>query len=98
MALGETLAAADEAEAGGAGLEAARVKYLWRRLVVALIFIVPLSGVSVLLSLFPAYRFYNQQVGDLLQQLERYEDAASVYQDLLEFAPGSDRGWKGLGQ
>ena len=49
-------------------------------------------------QLFPAYRFYNQQVGDLLQQLGRFEDAAAAYQDLLEFAPGSDRGWKGLGE
>jgi hypothetical protein len=50
------------------------------------------------IQLFPAYRFYHQQVGDLLQQLGRFEDAAAAYQDLLEFAPGSYRGWKGLGE
>jgi tetratricopeptide (TPR) repeat protein len=50
------------------------------------------------LSLFPAYRFYNLQVGDLLLQLGQYEDAAAAYQNLLEFAPGSDQGWKGLGE
>ena len=31
--------------------------YLRRRLIVALVFFVPLSDLSVLLSLFPAYRF-----------------------------------------
>jgi tetratricopeptide (TPR) repeat protein len=50
------------------------------------------------LYLFPAYRFYNLQVGDLLQQMGQYEDAAAAYQDLLEFAPGSGQGWKGLGE
>jgi P-type Cu+ transporter len=44
-------------EAGGANADAARVAYLRRRLIVALIFFVPLSDLSVLLSLFPAYRF-----------------------------------------
>src|SRR5712664_3749214 len=41
----------------GAEADAARVAYLRRRLIVALVFFVPLSDVSVLLSLFPAYRF-----------------------------------------
>ena len=40
-------------DAGGAGPEAARVAYLRRRLIVALVFFVPLSDLSVLLSLFP---------------------------------------------
>jgi P-type Cu+ transporter len=41
-------------EAGGANADALRVGYLRRRLIVALIFFVPLSDLSVLLSLFPA--------------------------------------------
>jgi tetratricopeptide (TPR) repeat protein len=49
-------------------------------------------------ELFPAYRSYNLQVGDLLQQLEQYQAAVSAYQDLLEFAPQHDQGWKGLGE
>src|SRR5579859_5260138 len=39
------------------GADAELVAYLKRRLLVALAFFVPLSDVSVLLSLFPAYRF-----------------------------------------
>jgi len=45
----------------GAGADAARVAYLRRRLIVALVFFVPLSDLSVLLSLFPAYRFPGWQ-------------------------------------
>jgi Cu+-exporting ATPase len=44
------------AAAAGAG-DDARVRYLRRRLIVALVFFVPLSDLSVLLSLFPSYRF-----------------------------------------
>ncbi len=39
----------------------ARVAYLRRRLILALVFFVPLSDVSVLLSLFPSYRFPGWQ-------------------------------------
>jgi P-type Cu+ transporter len=46
---------------GGAGREAARVAYLRRRLIVALVFFVPLSDLSVLLSLFPWARFPGWQ-------------------------------------
>ncbi|HTX84556.1 MAG TPA: heavy metal translocating P-type ATPase [Streptosporangiaceae bacterium] len=48
--------AADEA-----GPDAARVAYLRRRLIVALVFFVPLSDLSVQLSLFPAFRFPGWQ-------------------------------------
>jgi len=48
------------APAGG-GPDAARVAYLRRRMIVALVFFVPLSDLSVLLSLFPAYRFWGWQ-------------------------------------
>jgi P-type Cu+ transporter len=55
---GADLAGADAAEAaasaGWAGSDAARAAYLRRRLIVALVFFVPLSDLSVLLSLFPA--------------------------------------------
>jgi len=44
----------------GVGADAVRA-YLRRRLIVALVFFVPLSDVSVLLSLFPAYRFPGWQ-------------------------------------
>jgi Cu+-exporting ATPase len=47
--------------ARGPGTDAARVAYLRRRLIVALVFFVPLSDLSVLLSLFPAYRFPRWQ-------------------------------------
>ncbi|HEX4658776.1 MAG TPA: heavy metal translocating P-type ATPase [Streptosporangiaceae bacterium] len=47
--------------AGGGGRDAARVAYLRRRLIVALVFFVPLSDLSVLLSLFPSYRFPGWQ-------------------------------------
>jgi P-type Cu+ transporter len=49
------------AEAGGAGADAARVADLRRRLIVALVFFVPLSDLSVLLSLFPWARFPGWQ-------------------------------------
>ena len=56
------LAAAEEREtAVSARPDALRVAYLRRRLIVALIFFVPLSDLSVLLSLFPAYRFAGWQ-------------------------------------
>ena len=43
------------------GSDAARFIYLRNRLVVALVFFVPLSDLSVLLSLFPSYRFPGWQ-------------------------------------
>src|ERR1035438_9358132 len=52
---------APAAGGGGAGADDARVRYLRRRLIVALVFFVPLSDLSVLLSLFPAYRFPGWQ-------------------------------------
>jgi cation-transporting P-type ATPase A/B/Cu+-exporting ATPase len=49
-------------EAGGeARPDADRVAYLRNRLIVALVFFVPLSDLSVLLSLFPAFRFPGWQ-------------------------------------
>ena len=52
----------DVGEAGGnATPEADRVSYLRNRLIVALVFFVPLSDLSVLLSLFPAFRFGGWQ-------------------------------------
>jgi P-type Cu+ transporter len=49
------------ADAGGAAADAARVADLRRRLIVALVFFVPLSDLSVLLSLFPWSRFPGWQ-------------------------------------
>ena len=43
------------------GADASRVSYLRRRLLIALVFFVPLSDLSVLLSLFPAFRFAGWQ-------------------------------------
>jgi P-type Cu+ transporter len=43
------------------GPDAARVAYLRRRLIIALVFFVPLSDLSVQLSLFPAFRFPGWQ-------------------------------------
>jgi P-type Cu+ transporter len=58
----EVAGARDEpAGAGGDTADAARVAYLRRRLIVALVFFVPLGDLSVLLSLFPAYRFPGWQ-------------------------------------
>jgi Cu+-exporting ATPase len=51
----------DSAEGADGGPDAARVAYFRRRLIVALVFFVPLSDLSVLLSLFPAYRFPGWQ-------------------------------------
>jgi Cu+-exporting ATPase len=48
-------------DASRAGPEADRVTYLRRRLILALIFFVPLSDLSVLLSLFPSFRFPGWQ-------------------------------------
>ena len=48
-------------DAGGADTDAARVAYLRRRLIVALVFFVPLSDLSVVLSLFPWARFPGWQ-------------------------------------
>src|SRR5580704_10363813 len=56
---GET--AAGETGASDAGPDARRVAYLRRRLIVALVFFVPLSDLSVLLSLFPSFRFGGWQ-------------------------------------
>jgi P-type Cu+ transporter len=41
--------------------DAGRVRYLQRRLIVALVFFIPLSDLSVLLSLFPSFRFPGWQ-------------------------------------
>jgi P-type Cu+ transporter len=48
-------------EAAGSGADADRVAYLKKRLIVALVFFIPLSDLSVLLSLFPAFRFPGWQ-------------------------------------
>ena len=56
-----TAGGGDSGEGAGGGPDAARVAYFRRRLIVALIFFVPLSDLSVLLSLFPAYRFPGWQ-------------------------------------
>jgi cation-transporting P-type ATPase A/B/Cu+-exporting ATPase len=50
-----------ESEDGQLRADTALVSYLRRRLIVALVFFIPLSDVSVLLSLFPAYRFPGWQ-------------------------------------
>jgi P-type Cu+ transporter len=47
--------------AAGAGADADRVAYLKKRLIVALVFFIPLSDLSVLLSLFPSFRFPGWQ-------------------------------------
>ncbi len=52
---------AGAADPGGAGSEAAQVVYLRRRLIVALVFFVPLSDLSLMLSLFPWPRFPGWQ-------------------------------------
>ncbi len=61
----EVASPAEGAAAHGPGeggtAELARVAYLRRRLIVALVFFVPLSDLSVLLSLFPVYRFAGWQ-------------------------------------
>jgi P-type Cu+ transporter len=49
------------ADAGGAGADAARVAYLRRRLIVALVFFVPLTDLSVVWSLFGWSRFPGWQ-------------------------------------
>jgi P-type Cu+ transporter len=49
------------AGAAGGGPDADRVSYLKKRLIVALVFLVPLSDLSVLLSLFPSFRFPGWQ-------------------------------------
>jgi P-type Cu+ transporter len=51
----------DPAEGARDGADAARVRYLKKRLIVALVFFIPLSDLSVLLSLFPAFRFPGWQ-------------------------------------
>jgi P-type Cu+ transporter len=43
------------------GADAARVTYLRNRLIVALVFFIPLTHLSVLLSLFPSFRFAGWQ-------------------------------------
>jgi Cu+-exporting ATPase len=48
-------------DAIGGGPDADRVSYLRHRLILALIFFIPLSDLSVLLSLFPSYRFPGWQ-------------------------------------
>jgi P-type Cu+ transporter len=53
--------AGEPGDPGGAGADAARVADLRRRLMVALVFFVPLSDLSVLLSLFPWARFPGWQ-------------------------------------
>jgi len=46
---------------GQAGPDDSQARYLRRRLMVALVFFVPLSDLSIMLSLFPAYRFAGWQ-------------------------------------
>ncbi|HEY6278811.1 MAG TPA: heavy metal translocating P-type ATPase, partial [Streptosporangiaceae bacterium] len=50
-----------DAQAARGGPDADRVAYLKKRLIVALVFFVPLTDLSVLLSLFPSYRFPGWQ-------------------------------------
>ena len=50
-----------EAPAGGGASPGGQAAYLRRRLILALVFFVPLSDLSVMLSLFPAYRFAGWQ-------------------------------------
>ena len=59
----DALPAAGTEQAGAApsGEDADRVAYLRRRLIVALVFFVPLSDLSVQLSLFPSFRFPGWQ-------------------------------------
>ena len=62
VALPDQETASDEpAEPAGAGPDAARVADLRSRLIVALVFFIPLSDLSVLLSLFPWSRFPGWQ-------------------------------------
>jgi P-type Cu+ transporter len=49
------------AVAAHGGADAARFTYLRNRLIVALVFFIPLSDLSVLLSLFPSFRFPGWQ-------------------------------------
>jgi P-type Cu+ transporter len=56
----EPAAPASDLAASGTG-DAARVAYLRRRLIVSLVFFVPLSDLSVQLSLFPWFRFAGWQ-------------------------------------
>jgi Cu+-exporting ATPase len=58
---GAHIAPPDAAETDTAADDDQQVKYLRRRLTVALVFFVPLSDLSVLLSLFPADRFTGWQ-------------------------------------
>jgi P-type Cu+ transporter len=57
----EQAARGAEPDTGGGDPEADQVRYLRRRLVVALLFFIPLSDLSVQLSLFPAFRFPGWQ-------------------------------------
>ena len=50
-----------QSQAARQGADADRVAYLRRRLIVALVFFVPLSDLSVQLSLFPSFRFPGWQ-------------------------------------
>jgi cation transport ATPase len=59
--LARPLAGGGPGGAGGAEADAARVANLRRRLIVALVFFVPLSDLSVVLSLFPWSRFPGWQ-------------------------------------
>ena len=52
---------AGPAGTAGGGADADRVSYLKKRLIVALVFFIPLSDLSVLLSLFPSFRFPGWQ-------------------------------------
>ncbi len=52
---------AGPAGAAHGGADADRVSYLKKRLIVALVFFIPLSDLSVLLSLFPSFRFPGWQ-------------------------------------
>jgi P-type Cu+ transporter len=58
---GGTAPDAPEADTARGGPDADRVTYLRRRLILALVFFVPLSDLSVLLSLFPSFRFPGWQ-------------------------------------
>ena len=53
--------AAAPPQAGGGTSADGQVAYLRRRLILALVFFVPLSDLSITLSLFPAYRFAGWQ-------------------------------------
>ena len=52
---------------------------------------------AIQLNPTPSYQTYYLQIGDMLFEMQRFEEAESAYRKLLDIVPEHPHGWLGLG-